>query len=352
MRTPEDSCAAESADKLSICQEELFSLSSKALAKLLPGRRLQCVRPLSEGRINSIYSLRLSDPDQTLVLRLRTIKNYNYEKGIIKDKSVTDMLSDRVRTPHVYAEDASRETFPCEATFLEYVEGENLAAREMSVEEARECGSTLAEIHKTRLESFRTWDKAPQEGVTDWRGYYGRKIDANLDDLRDIDPSLAEKMRVFFLENLHYIPDDTPPTLVHHDYHAGNLIKTPAGEICVIDWDASSIAVAGIDLIKIRHLNFRNSPERYRHFLSGYRAARGGDAAPITYPALRVYEALWLLRAMGFESTHANPDPAYFPGVDYYRRTLTRIADESEPGTLLRSMRNGFQRSISSLPIS
>lgn len=325
----------EDSSKIDVTESDLSNALPQIIEKTHPGARIVSFEKLSAGRVNDLYEVCISNPDKNLVLRLRTIKDYHYEHGVLKDRMMQGLLHGTVRTPEIYQEDNSRTILPCELTLMELIDGEVLSERDMTGDEARRSGEVLASIHSVTFDNFRSFNQESREGTDNWRVFFEQKVQQCLIELYKNDPELAQVAESFFESRMSQIPVEALPVLNHHDYHGGNLIKTPEGDIAVIDWDYASIGVPEIDFPKIRHLNFRSILALYESFLDGYRSKKGNFDKDF-FERLKIYEALWLLRAYLFESTHENIDPDYFPESSYYKTEFLKIAgDNSETKTTI-----------------
>ena len=323
----------EDDSRIDIAADALAVAIKKIIASVFPEAEILKFGKFSTGRVNDLYEICIVNPEKRLILRLRTLKDYHYEQGVLKEGMVKELLRERIRMPEIYVEENSREILPCEFTLMELIEGDVLSQREMTGEEAEKTGLTLAAIHKINFESFRTFDRQ-RGGTNNWQDFFKKKVDSCLQQLYKYDPELAQIADSFFGNNISRVPVAAKPVLNHHDYHGGNLIKIPDGNIAVIDWDYASIGVPEIDFSKIKHLNFRNNPALYGSFLRGYQNING-DFEKGFFERLKIYEALWLLRAYMFESTHENTDPEYFPESSYYKDEFLKIANDNSTASVV-----------------
>jgi len=312
-------------DRIVIDDDALQKASRKIVVAVFPNAEIVELYMLSQGRVNDVYMIAITNPDKKLLLRLRTLKDYHYEPGVLKEGLVANLIGNTIRVPEIFVEDNSRKVLPCEFTLMEFIDGEVLSTREMTVNEAVKAGNALASIHEIEFASFHTFDQDDRFGTIHWKEYFKKKINPCLHQVEFIDQELASVAKRYFdSKTERLVAENAKPILNHHDYHGGNLISMPDGNIAVIDWDYASIGIPEIDFFKIKHFNFKNNRHLLDAFASGYQEINGRfDAAAVKRES--IYEALWLLRSYIFETMHHNNNPSYFPPASYYKGEFLKL---------------------------
>jgi aminoglycoside phosphotransferase (APT) family kinase protein len=165
-------------------------------------------------------------------------------------------------------------------TIVEKVKGETLETGQ-EIDEA--AGEILAKIHESR--SF------DRPGWIAWKNSEPFVQGFPDDSLRGRIREVAEGWKEFFkeqeiewltdacdtvLENLHVVPDDFTPVLVHHDFNPGNIMVHEGDITAVLDFDYAHASHDVRDLAKAAnkfHIRGGNREDLYR----GYRNVRAPD---------------------------------------------------------------------------
>ncbi len=110
-------------------------------------------------------------------------------------------------------------------------------------EQARRLAGVAAAIHGTDLRTL----AGTLPGYPDWDAY----LDARVQQWRDIERNHAESdpfIRYLAAWLDEHRPPPAPLTLVHGDFHAGNILVSPDGKLTAVDWEFSRIADPREDL--------------------------------------------------------------------------------------------------------
>ncbi|UNK17177.1 phosphotransferase family protein [Paenibacillus sp. N3/727] len=88
-------------------------------------------------------------------------------------------------------------------------------------------------------EFLRKMHQIPAENNhTPWVEYYNQKIDKYIANYRACGIHLeGDDIIINYVEQNRYLLDDRPSTFQHGDYHVGNMVITPTGELGIIDFN-------------------------------------------------------------------------------------------------------------------
>lgn len=135
-----------------------------------------------------------------------------------------------------------------------------------------QVGAVVAALHRVVVPAAGAPDPWSHEpvGAARWDGLVERLTDAGapfagrLADLRDELVALEE-----------WLEPPTVTQLCHSDLWADNVLPTPDGRLCVIDWDNSAAADPSHELGCVLFEFARSDPGRVRALLSSYRDSGG-----------------------------------------------------------------------------
>jgi homoserine kinase type II len=206
--------------------------------------------------------------------------------------------------------------------------------------DARQRGSLLARLHRDTRDLSRLGDRAGFGRLLDFDSRAGHWVDADPRGLKDVlselagdDPDLArdiafERARLF--EEVYRIGIGAlPDTVLHGDFHGGNLLYTGREVTGILDFDFThkDLRVADIAIA----VGFLVDPRPIREFLAGYSSEQALDERE-----LRLIGPL--MRARGLEHIAfllvAKPEWA---DADSVRRTLDAVRRERARGPDLES---------------
>ncbi len=150
---------------------------------------------------------------------------------------------------------------------LSWVEGEALDEGIKNLEEEEQyflglkAGETLKKIHVI----------PGPDNLENWEGRMGRKIKDRLEKYRSSDLKVKNDQYVidFIQENIHLLKG-RPQVLQHGDYHTGNLVLTPEGDLGVIDFNRGDYGDPFEDFLKMEMFSRELSIFFCRGQLDGY----------------------------------------------------------------------------------
>lgn len=128
-----------------------------------------------------------------------------------------------------------------EGYFMDWIEGETLGNRIVSIPElaearatlASECGAVLAAIHAIDVDSSGLGQRLPKLNAEE----AVRAVLARYDGIASQQP-MIEFAASWLLSNL---PEASRMSLVHGDFRNGNLIVKPTGLAAVLDWELAHV---------------------------------------------------------------------------------------------------------------
>ena len=134
-----------------------------------------------------------------------------------------------------------------------------------SLQRARQAVAEIATFHATWWEHPEVphySGKYTHEAALNWQAMYSRAVD-RLDDIAEIprDPELVRTIKELApqLANSMDYQRQGPYTLIHHDYHLGNLIFVETNEgpkVMVIDWQDMSVGHGPTDIAMLLGYSF------------------------------------------------------------------------------------------------
>jgi fructosamine-3-kinase len=202
------------------------------------------VERMHGGMINSVLRLDFDRPPHSAVIKLS-----GRGKSFAGEARALRYLHAHTRfpCPQVYLEDAGANVIPYAFLLLERLPGKSLAEVRLSPEDQRrverELARTLVELHGHTRETFGAIDADP--GEADWRDVFlprvhrvraqpevAQRLTASV--LRTVDDALAAAPQA--------LRDQGPPTLIHGDIWAANVIVRRAED----GWHLSGLVDPGL----------------------------------------------------------------------------------------------------------
>jgi fructosamine-3-kinase len=231
---------------------ENFELSISDGQKMLQGwlgagARLTHTERLNGGACSAVYGLRFDRPPYDAVAKIYPNKDESFER----ERRVTQYVADYTSfpAPRVYHEDSSRGSLPFAFILLGRLEGVNLAEAKLSAMDRvridHQLAEALLELHSHRRELFS--DVLESGGKARWSDV----MLPRLADLRkDMQTRLPPEMLARLDQALALAPaafaDQGPPTLVHGDVWATNIMVRPGADgwelSGLVDWVSASYA--------------------------------------------------------------------------------------------------------------
>jgi fructokinase len=258
--------------------------------RALPHSRLLEARPLSEGRRNANFQLRLDSPDRPMVLRI-----YEHDASLCqKEIDILRTLGGSVPVAEVvYAEPRGLDEIPPFA-LLDYVEGMDIRELRRSgdteaiAQAAGSAGEVLAAIGSFHFPKGGWLGPGP---VVTMPLLEGADPMPRFVDLCLGSANLARRMPAELRDRLHALvwaqagalaELQRESRLVHGDFNARNLVvRLASGRwsvAAVLDWEFAVSSTPLADLGNFLRYDRAASPLLEPHFSNGYRRA-GGELA-------------------------------------------------------------------------
>jgi aminoglycoside phosphotransferase (APT) family kinase protein len=119
-------------------------------------------------------------------------------------------------------------------SLLSWVEGEDAETvlptldRNKQAELGRNAGQALRKIHSIPAPAFQP----------DWAVRFNRKIDRNITNYKNCGVRIPhDEIVLDYIDSHRRLLENRPQTLQHGDFHVGNMIITPQGELAIIDFN-------------------------------------------------------------------------------------------------------------------
>jgi len=181
---------------------------------------------------------------------------------------------------------------------LTWCDGENLDNIFTTLTEAEQyqtgikAGEVLQKIHSVPVA------KADIE-ASDWGKRYGSFINASIDSFHKTGVAIENADIIFdyFYSNLHLL-SSRPQCYMHGDYHTGNLMVTPEGELSVIDWEIHLYNGYGDPWHEV---GLKETPHFSTGFIRGY---FGGEPPEDYWRILAFYESIGAISSIPWAFYH------------------------------------------------
>lgn len=111
----------------------------------------------------------------------------------------------------------------------------------------------LAEVHAIAGDHFGRLAGAFRHPT--WRAYLTNRLDLYVSTSPDLRDAVQALRRDLDRVNLH-----TPPRLLHHDLQPGHLVRTPAGNHLLLDWELAAFGDPLSDLARLAVRQQRSEP--------------------------------------------------------------------------------------------
>ena len=190
------------------------------------------------------------------------------------------------------------------------VEGEIAATVGMSDAKWQEFGTVLKNIHSTRLPNELA-AKLPHESFVPKWGKGVKQLERRVENGEAKPDLFQQKLAAFWqqkrdeinhivnrAETLGQLLQNRESEIVvcHADIHTFNIMLNPAGDLFIIDWDETLLALKERDLMFVVDASVGGisvSPEQEALFLEGY------GSAEIDWVALAYYRYEWVVQEFG-----------------------------------------------------
>lgn len=260
-----------------------FSLSidrtSNAVEKYFPNSSLVDVSELYGGLVNPIYNLKITNPEMELIMKTTNMPGIEIDSRFRKEKYVIDLIRKNtdVPVPNIYAWDNSREILPFEYMILSKLDGSNMndIYESFKLDErsfiAEKMGEYLAKIHSIKFEWF---GSLMGSSITTVKDDYFKFLNDNfrgtLSGIPEIE-EIKDDIMTFVEDNTHLLNIDVTPSLIHNDYHLGNVMGYETKITGIIDFEASKAGHNEQDLIIPKWWIFEKCRGAESPFFEGYK---------------------------------------------------------------------------------
>jgi len=221
----------------------------KAVRKHLPDLPHDILfEPIRTGKFNTSFWVRTWDKD--FVLRIAPPQDTAfvfYERGMMRQEpELHELLREKTGIPvaRIHAFDSSRRILDSDFLVMERLPGTPLSGNSLvDVNRVlRQVGEHLAELHALHGESYGYLGAhEPMEPQDRWAGAFAIMWGKLIDDVERIGCYDAEEsalMKKLLDERLPLFDRDVPPSLLHMDVWAQNILVDGKGTVTgLLDWD-------------------------------------------------------------------------------------------------------------------
>lgn len=240
---------------------------------------VQVPREGDEWRIERVRTIYNTLNDNVPAPKISSIENEGKYEGIVFERIQGDILRE------------SSNSSPQENT-------NSKEKKQSCLDLIEETGRALAQIHNSKPEFegfgyFTLEDGSVVSPHETWRDYAEEK----LDDLDDI-PERFEEAYQIAIDNfdIEKIPDNPERSLLHDDFHSGNIIVEKDGSIKVIDFDNAIIGDPNFGYINSKfEMCDYDDKEAQKRFQKGYEKVRDvniSDEVESNYVALAILDSI------------------------------------------------------------
>jgi aminoglycoside phosphotransferase (APT) family kinase protein len=208
------------------------------------GRRVEAVRPIPEGHSGFTYFVDL-EGGQRGVLRLPPPgARIAGPADIPRQGRIMGSLHDAgLPTPGVIAMSTDAVVDGRPYVLVEAIDGERIErvmGRVKPLDIAASAVEVLRRIHALPLEKTGIGDE-PAQPLAAERARWTWLVERSPEELMQRAPKLAALLG-------ERMPEERPPTLVHGDYHYGNMLFRDAHVVAVLDWEIAQVGQPLLDL--------------------------------------------------------------------------------------------------------
>jgi fructosamine-3-kinase len=237
---------------------ENFELDPEHASEMLraafgPGAALRGLERLSGGACSAVYAMDFDGPPHQAVVKIYP----NPDGDFARERQLTQYVAQLAAggVPRVYHEDSTRARVPFAFILLERLGGVNLAQAELGPgDRARidvELAEALLELHSHRREFF--GEVLEPGSASPWSSFILPRLHELRADMQGpLRPELLDRLDAALGLAPEALADQGPPTLVHGDVWATNIIvRQAAGRwrlSGLVDWVATRFADVEIEL--------------------------------------------------------------------------------------------------------
>lgn len=313
-------------DILKINRNEIISIFQDIVNQFMSKAKVLHYSLLTNGRINSIYRVFLSNAIvSSVIIRIRFMNDIRFIQGFSCESWIERRLDSGKDNfmPKLYWSDDSREKYNFDYMVCEDIAGQTFDEN-TNEESFFEAGRILGSLHTIHMDFI---GKITSPKIENASTFYHDYFEEILDRLQIEDKHLYEKV-CSIVETQYRVEDyeNQKPVLLHHDYHLQNLmLETDTNRVVVIDWDSARAGIAEVDFIKAKYLCLlKISMEKKNSFLNGYRSVKELNLS-VNYP---IQELLWLCKMYLFEKACSESrNNLFYPSEQYYYLEIERACN-------------------------
>ncbi|MGE5654954.1 MAG: aminoglycoside phosphotransferase family protein [Bacillota bacterium] len=198
----------------------------------IPGHSFLSIEPLTRGSsTDKKYSVQTSSGER-LLLRVADISEYEQKKREFEVVTAVSRLGIITSSPIDFGICADGKSV---YSLLAWIDGEEARDALLRLEEADQyalgvkAGGILKKIHSI---------PAPTTGIQDWGVRFRRKAESKIDKYMECPLKFSgDDLVIRYIRENEHLLDRRPQCFQHGDYHVGNMIITPAGELGIIDFN-------------------------------------------------------------------------------------------------------------------
>lgn len=301
---------------------------------------------VTSGRINIIFRCYIKNHNKcsSAILRIGVLTEDEFRQAEGREVYLKDLLKKHKfnNLPNIFFLDSKKDIIPFTYSIMEEIKGVSLSENS-SGNTFYEVGKVLASLHKINTNSFgkeplKNDNISPNE-------YYINYFNDVIKFLYRYDGGMSKTFEVVF--NKYYSPklySNKKPILLHHDFHAQNILVNEDGAIYLIDWDSARGGIKELDFIKYKYLNLiRYNKKQIDSFFKGYTSLEKINIDINYY----IYELSWLARMFIFECKFPVSNK-YFPEKEFYLCKFNELIGFIEKSYYNNSI-NSLEKYVNSL---
>lgn len=154
--------------------------------------------------------------------------------------------------------------------------GNTLSIENLDYRICAQLGEMLAMLHEIPMPSYDLGSKQQDGNLSlSWhsalRSHFEEWLGIGKGSVPD---EIQEKSRLMFEHNYLKLPEPVSPTLIHYDYHPGNLLMQDSQITGILDFEGARGAVPALDFTKVQTELWEVRPETKGWFMDGYQSVR------------------------------------------------------------------------------
>jgi len=178
------------------------------------------------------------------------------------------------------------------AILMESLEGSHIIGKDWTSDLAHDIGVQLAVLHSKRTTMY--GDCSKEETLTPNVVQYFQ--DKFLEELKECEGHLSEttitQCKDFYETHKGALNSVDGPSLVHRDFHPGNILVNKGKLSGIIDWASARFGFSEQDFCSMEHRSWPNNPQCKQALLDGYASVREIPDHSSIMPLLRLGRAL------------------------------------------------------------